>query len=264
MSYRTLPRYVHIANTLRQRIRQHSLLPNSRLPSQRELAEEFQTTLSTVRQALQVLEEENLIRIEHGNGSFVNPLAMEENAIRLLGFSTEMRQRDVRITTQLLAMDTQHRNAFASRVLLQPETQPLILLERLRLFRDKPVIYQRSYLPTYLEAILRQFDGIGSLYEHLSQARGVWITDAREILKPVLLSSPQAGILQRAESEPAFLSLRVSLQADGCPVIFDEAYLAADSFVVTAERHGSRNRYTYHLMSDACADLSLLLSGNPV
>ena len=78
MPNRMLPLYTRIADHFRKKIIDGELPPESRLPNQRELAEEFNTTLMTVRQALEVLEEESLIRTEHGVGSFVISPQVEE------------------------------------------------------------------------------------------------------------------------------------------------------------------------------------------
>ena len=66
-----VPRYHRIAETLRDRIRGGALAPGARLDNQRRLARSFGVTLMTLRQALELLERENLIVRRHGLGTFV-------------------------------------------------------------------------------------------------------------------------------------------------------------------------------------------------
>jgi len=260
MSNRTLPRYVQIANALRRQIVQHSLSANQKLPSQRELADHYRTTLSTVRQAIRLLEEENLIRTEHGSGSFVNPSSFQENSIQLLGFSSEMSRHNLAVETVLLSVNYPVLNVEISRLLQLPVKQPLVQINRLRVFRGKPIVLQHSYLSHQFVNCAQTYQPNLSLYEHLQQSAGVLITDAREILKPVLLNEEQASLLERQPNEPALLSMRVSFHLNASPIIYDEAFLPADSFVVTAERFGTRTRYQFHLLSHENSDiLSLLL-----
>ncbi len=64
-----VPRYHRIAESLRDRIRGGRLTPGTRLDNQRALAKSFGVTLMTLRQALEVLERENLIARRHGLGT---------------------------------------------------------------------------------------------------------------------------------------------------------------------------------------------------
>ncbi|GAB3128910.1 GntR family transcriptional regulator [Streptomyces calidiresistens] len=60
-----------IADELRQAIADGSLGPGARLPSERALAQEYKAARNTAARALQLLEEQGLITIEHGKGAFV-------------------------------------------------------------------------------------------------------------------------------------------------------------------------------------------------
>jgi DNA-binding GntR family transcriptional regulator len=60
-----------IANELRERITSGDLPPGARLPSITTLMQEYGVARNTARRALAILEEEGLIEIVHGWGSFV-------------------------------------------------------------------------------------------------------------------------------------------------------------------------------------------------
>ncbi|MFI0350382.1 GntR family transcriptional regulator [Actinomadura sp. 9N407] len=63
--------YVHITDTLRQRVRTGTYPAGSRLPSEAALCREFSVTRNTVRRALSSLETERLIRARAAIGRFV-------------------------------------------------------------------------------------------------------------------------------------------------------------------------------------------------
>jgi GntR family transcriptional regulator len=65
------PPFRRIAEHLRDLIYSHKLAPGDRLPSERELVDQFGTAQATVRQALAVLKAEGLIDSVHGLGYFV-------------------------------------------------------------------------------------------------------------------------------------------------------------------------------------------------
>ena len=65
------PAYVQLADELRVAIRAGDLAPGERLPTGKELAASAGVAVMTVRQALEVLRSEGLIRTVHGRGAFV-------------------------------------------------------------------------------------------------------------------------------------------------------------------------------------------------
>jgi GntR family transcriptional regulator len=67
----TVPRYVRLADELRQRIIDHEFLPGSALPSTSDLARSASVSQTTVMQALRLLRAEGLIDMQHGRGTFV-------------------------------------------------------------------------------------------------------------------------------------------------------------------------------------------------
>ncbi|WCK53734.1 FadR/GntR family transcriptional regulator [Aneurinibacillus sp. Ricciae_BoGa-3] len=63
--------FLNIANQIRNHIEKGVLKVDSRLPSERELAEKFQTSRATVREALRALEIIGIIESKVGQGTFI-------------------------------------------------------------------------------------------------------------------------------------------------------------------------------------------------
>lgn len=68
-------RYAHIASRIRDRIGDGTLATGARLPAETDLMAEFAASRPTVRQALEVLENEGLIVRRHGSGTYVRPVS---------------------------------------------------------------------------------------------------------------------------------------------------------------------------------------------
>lgn len=69
------PLHLRLAKSLRERIAASEWRPDDRLPTEGELAEEYQVSRATVRGALRLLESQGLTRTRHGLGTFVTPYA---------------------------------------------------------------------------------------------------------------------------------------------------------------------------------------------
>lgn len=67
--YGTEYAYVQVANDVERRINEGEI--TAKLPSERSLAEEYETAYTTVRRAMEVLRERGVIITRHGRGTFV-------------------------------------------------------------------------------------------------------------------------------------------------------------------------------------------------
>jgi GntR family transcriptional regulator len=232
------PRYLTIAETLRARIEQGALVAGQRLPNQRRLAREFGVTLMTLRQALEILERENLIRRQHGLGTFVAAPTLEYDILHRRGLASELGAAGEPVATRVLgvrfaAADRRVAGALA----LAPRARVLVL-ERLRLVRHRPVSLQRSYLPAALGDELVKTDlGSTPLRQALEFKLGVVLARAREAVAAVRLGRREARELGCRPGVPAFASERISYAAGGQPVVFDRVFIPGDRFRITRELH---------------------------
>ena len=63
--------YTKIADAIMQYIRENDLKNGDKIPSERELAQEFNTSRNSVREALRVLERDHIIEVKMGKGAFI-------------------------------------------------------------------------------------------------------------------------------------------------------------------------------------------------
>ena len=97
-----VPRYHRIAEALRERIREGDLTPGMRLDNQRALARTFGVTLMTLRQALELLERENLIARRHGLGTFVASPSIDYDILQLRRFAGDLSAQGEHVTTRVV------------------------------------------------------------------------------------------------------------------------------------------------------------------
>ena len=77
-----IPRYVQLADVLRQRIARGQWQSGHRLPSLDELGKEFDVARVTVRQAVDVLTREGLVSPQQGRGTFVTGTGVDNRKLR--------------------------------------------------------------------------------------------------------------------------------------------------------------------------------------
>ncbi len=238
------PKYLRIHRELSDRIASGQWPAGSPLPSQQQLAAQFEVSVMTLRQALQLLADDGLVQTRHGAGTYVAArYAYDLGGLR--SFGADLSAQDAGVTTELLAAGTITPPADVAARLGAPGE--VLRLRRLRRAAGRPLIVQTSYLPAALTRVVGLEDlGLRGLYTILAE-HGLAIARADETITPASLGSRDARDLARPRSSPALLSHRVSFAATGSPVIDDYALLPADSVAITVNRSPGRLEVHYTL-----------------
>jgi GntR family transcriptional regulator len=233
-----VPRYHRIAESLRERIREGRLTPGTRLDNQRALARSFGVTLMTLRQALEVLEREDLIARRHGLGTFVAAPSIDYDILQLRRFAGDLTAQGERVTTRALDSRVTRADRRVAGALGLGARARVVQVERLRLVDGHPMSLQRSFLPVALgEEVLKADLGTTPLRQVLEFKLGITIARARENVSAVRLGRREARDLGCRAGVPAFESERVSFDTGGAPVVFDRVFIPGDRFRITRELH---------------------------
>jgi GntR family transcriptional regulator len=233
-----VPRYHRIAESLRDRIREGDLTPGMRLDNQRALARSFGVTLMTLRQALELLERENLIARRHGLGTFVAAPSIDYDILQLRRFAGDLSAQGEHVTTRVLGSRLAPADRRVTDALALRPRGRVVVIERLRLVEGHPMSLQRSFLPPALgEPVLEADLRVTPLIQVLEFKLGITIERARETVSAVRLGRREARELGCLAGMPAFESERVSYDAAGGPVVFDRVYIPGDRFRITRELH---------------------------
>jgi GntR family transcriptional regulator len=241
------PQYLRIYRALKRRIEVGELAPGARLPAQRLLSRDFNVTLMTLRQAIQLLEREGLVKTRHGLGTFVASKQVSYELSHLRSFAQEMNAQGLALTTRVLSRGFAAPSPDVAARLAVDGDVSVFRLERLRLIDEEPVVHQRSHLPQWLGLGLRGVDlSVGSLYDSLS-ALNVDVRRAHETIHPVALDEREARLLEAVAGAPAVLSKRITFGGDEQPILYDEAVMPGDRLVISADRFSDDVTVSYQL-----------------
>ena len=245
-------RYAGIADTLRDRIRKGDYPAGTALPSQKDLASIFSTTVMTVRQALSVLEAEGLLTMSHGVGTFVSSGAEKGRGLALRGFSDSMRRCGARIVTRIVGRDYAVEDP-RMLAMVGEGARRCCCLTRVRLVGEEPVIFQRSYLAPRFKSVVRTITDGDSLYAMLNSACG-GVVEGREIVMPITLRKREAAHLGDSAGTSALLSFRASFDLSGACVLYDEAWIRSGRVFLSIRQSGSLHASTYSIPQSPPAD----------
>lgn len=236
MVSRRVPLYLQIYDTLKARIEGGDLPLGTRLPNQRALSAEFGVTLMTCRQALELLEKDGLIRRRHGLGTFVAVPPIDYDLFQNRAFASDLLAQGEQVETRLLRgrflpADSKVRDALRLGMRVT-----VYCVERLRLVRRRPMVYQVTFLaPELGNEVARHDLRQHSLRHVLEDKLGVDLKRAHETTYAVRLKAPEARELGKRAGDPAFLAERVSFGGDERPLVFDRSYIPGDRFRLIRE-----------------------------
>jgi GntR family transcriptional regulator len=240
-------KYLRIYEDLAARILAGEYPPASLLPSQRELSNRYGVTLMTLRQALQMLEDEGMIYARPGTGTFVATQRYAYDLGHLRSFVQDMAYQGALVETRVISARTLIAPPpVAARLGLSKDGRAYAI-RRVRLIDNRPVVLQDSYLPPRLGRMIdtQELEN-RSLYAILAEV-DVSVNRATETISPVTLDPDDAKLLCRHPGTTALLSHHVSFDAENTPVVDDLALLPGDSVVITADRDWEGVRLSYAL-----------------
>jgi len=236
-----------ISQALRRDIQRGRLRAGQQLPAISELAQLYRTTPITVRRALRSLEDEGLLRVEHGVGTFVTDWPAQYDLLQLPSFSAEMAARSLTAATELAARSVEAQHAPAAAALDLPPGTPLLLLARRRLLDGSPVAFQRSYLGPELRSAAEGYAEGQSLYERIHALAGRVPASAEECLRPVVLEGEPAQRLEVTVGTVGWFAERTTFDTAGLPLVYDEAWFSGERVALRVRRRARQATLEYEL-----------------
>lgn len=233
-----IPIYYQLEQFVLDRIHAGEWTPNSPIPSERELCEQFQVSRMTVRQALLALVRDGVLRREVGKGTFVAEPRITQRLTQLTGFTEDMRARGRRPGAQLLAVAMEPATPAVAGMLRVPLGTEAVRVERLRTADGEPMAIEASHLCFAGCRALADEDLSGSLYALLSQKYGVVPTRARQRLVAAVADRRESEILGIRRSSPVLRIERVTYDQNDRPFEYTQSTYRGDRYVFDAELVG--------------------------
>lgn len=161
---------------------------DQRLPSEHELASIYDCTRNTIRKATRLLNEEGIVYSAKGKGVFIlKPI--EKNIVAFKnsnfeGLSTISRDiEDQKIDTQVYSLKEMVVDHQLSQIIEFDEGEVVYESIRIRLKKDKAIMYDRAYFSKEIVGELDETIISGSIYRHLKENQYIKIAASRTFNK---------------------------------------------------------------------------------
>jgi GntR family transcriptional regulator len=242
------PVFKQIADRLRVAILSGELEPGAQLPSEQELIDTHGVARGTIRQAMNLLRSDGLVRTEHGRGSFVR----DRPPVRRLAHDRFARRHRERGRAAYLAeLEAEGRVAEVEVLEVERVTTPDdvavwlqlamgadVLVRRRRYLADgEPMELATSYVPWELAEgtqLTEPNSGPGGIYARLEE-RGHRLKRFSEEVTARMPTVDEIRALRLQPGVPVIRVVRVAYDTGELPVEACDTVMAADRYVLSYE-----------------------------
>ncbi|HEY0601893.1 MAG TPA: GntR family transcriptional regulator [Herpetosiphonaceae bacterium] len=235
-----VPLYLQLKKLLEAQVANGDLPPHGRVPSERELSEQYDISRMTARQALTELIQEGRLYTSRGKGTFVAEPKIRQSVQSLTSFTEDMRARGFTPTTRLVRLEQTTASDIIAARLRIPEGSPVVCIERLRLADDEPMALETACL--FFDGVERllHMDHDGSLYAVLRERFGIIPCEAVQEFDAVMALPRERSLLQLNEGSPVLRIQRTTFDAVQRPFEFVQSIYRGDRyrFVARLVREG--------------------------
>ncbi|MGM9926306.1 MAG: GntR family transcriptional regulator, partial [Bacillus sp. (in: firmicutes)] len=203
---------------------------NEKLPSEFELAKQLGVSRATLREALRLLEDEQVITRRHGVGTFVNHKPKFSSGIEQLSSVTNMiKEAGMTPGTIFLNSMTQSPSEEVVRMFNCGEKDSFVVIERVRTANEEPVVYcVDRILEKYLPVDVSHQEE--SLFDTLEKCSSVRIAYAVSYIEPLGYHDKISPLL-KCEPETALLVLKqMHYDENDHPILYSVNYFKSDKF----------------------------------
>jgi GntR family transcriptional regulator len=246
------PLFYQARESIRRAIVTGRLKPGDRLPSEKHLALSLNVSLITVRRALDDLQTEGLVAKEHGRGSFVRALPIEQKLDHLAGFAEEMEKLHHQSSAKILAITRVPASEDVARHLAIPVGEEVQKIERIRYADRDAIMFNTAFMPIEIGAKIATEDLTKhGIFPLLESKYGIPLLEADYQLEASAPPHRVQKALGLKPHDPVFLVRRTAYTEGRRPISYTLLYYRGDSF-----------RYSVHVQKARPANAAVRLKSH--
>lgn len=212
-----MPLYFQLKNILLEKIENGEYKPNTALPAEFELVEQYDVSRTTVRQAISMLVNEGYLEKRRGVGTFIRKKEKTNtwDLQQLRSFRAELESSGHKISTQCRTIKKMDADEELKGVFGEDVTK-LYCLERLRYVDDIPAICVTTYVPCEVTPSLEKYDfSVDPLFEIMNRDYQIHIQSAEKVFQAIKVSDQDAQLLQVEPGSPVQLVITKTFNDQG-------------------------------------------------
>jgi len=192
------------------------LKPGDRIPTEAELSKLYGISRITVRKAVELLEEDEVLIKKQGIGTFVTARKLKRDSTRFMGFTEHCESEGWVAGAKLITADLIDASVSYAEQLMLEEGEKIIRIIRLRTADREPVMVEENYFPARFAYLLGE-DLTKSIYKILED-KGTYAAAGKNRISICYADQDEARHLGVPEGEALLLWKGLCLDSKGNPL----------------------------------------------
>lgn len=225
------PLYLQLVDLIREKVFSNNWRQGMKIPSENELAKEFNLSVGTVKKALDVLGQEGILFRRQGQGTFIASPDFSKSFIRFFRYGQTGGEPSEVPGCRVLTVDILPAGNKVAELLQLKADDKVVKMKRVRTLQDIPFAVEDLYLP------YERFKGIEKnsldnklLYPIYSAAFSTPIIWVDEYLQPDIADDETAKLLGIEKSTPVICIERIAHSYEDVPVEWRRTIGRGDNF----------------------------------
>jgi GntR family transcriptional regulator len=222
--------YLQIKDVLIDRIQSGAWKADTLIPTEQELMKEFDVSRTTIRQAISILVQNELLEKKQGRGTVVKQQKLVGNLGQLKGFAEEVVEKGQIPRSKLLRAEYRDDLFHESDMLEVKEGEPILLIERIRFADDTPIALERTCWPKEIGDLLLKHDLHQARYYEILENYSVYLKSANERITAINATIPEADHLGIRPGEALLEMTRLSHGIHDRPIEYTKTKYRSDQY----------------------------------
>jgi GntR family transcriptional regulator len=223
-----LPLYVQVADWLESMIKEERYQINTKLPSEGDLAQNFQLNRNTIRHAISLLVQKGFVEKKKGVGTFIKrkaPLLPIHKFGRMASFVDDFNLDNIEIEDKvILKKKIMAGNELAEKMDIKPEDY-VVQIDRVRIADKSPLIFERQFYSFRDFGELLEMEIKGSMYQILTKHFAADLNRSIQTLCAINMAKEIAQVLKISKKTPClFLESLVYNSQNVCIEVLQSFY----------------------------------------
>lgn len=227
------PIYIKIHNQIKRDIENKKYRVGERIPAERQLAQQFDVSRMTLRQAIKTLEDEGILERRLGSGTYVASQKVQEKMSGIMSFTEITRANGQVPTNKLISYRITKPSLSEKEKLKIDDSTSVLRMERVRSADNVPICYEVATIPYPLIARFSKEEIASSLYKTLEKAGGYKIGNVIENIGAATANENDAKLLSINKGDPLVTRRQITELSSGEPFEYVLASYVAERFEFT-------------------------------
>ena len=234
------PAYRQLYKKIKSDIERGSYSSGSFIPTEPELEQLFGVSRTTVRKAMKLLADEQLVEIKQGRGTMVLDTSTTQRLNSITSITETLIKRGYKVTTEGTSIEIVDARPAVASALEVPIGTEVYLVQRVQYADGVPIAIIKNYLKTNeLPGLQAKAGSLVGLYNMLEKDYNIILTNATEHISAISADFTESQILRIPLNSPLLLVRRISCTEQG-PIEYASIKIVADKYEYSVYLEGRK------------------------